>query len=257
MSLFLKTYLLLFLVVKLARSGIESDGDLLAGLVAGRLDGFQNKFDGFVVGLERGSKAAFVAHGGVVALLLEHALEGVEGLRGPAQRVREALGADGHDHEFLEVHVGVGMRAAVEHVEHGRGQDAGVDAAQVAIERNLQRLGHGAGGGHGDSQDGVGAQLALVGRAVERDHGLVEEALVGGVHAFQFGSNDGLNVGNGLENALAQVVALVAVAQFHGLMFAGGGARGHNGAAQCAAFQNYVCFHGGIAARIQGLRAHG
>ena len=99
--------------------------DLLAGLVAGLLDGFKDQFDGFVVGLERGSKAAFVAYGGVVALLLEHALEGVEGLCRPAQRLGEALGAHGHDHEFLKVDIGVGMGSAVEDVEHGRGEDAG------------------------------------------------------------------------------------------------------------------------------------
>jgi hypothetical protein len=34
-------------------------------------------------------------------------------------------------------------------------------------------------------------------------------------------------------------------------MLAGGGARRHNGAAQCAAFQNYVCFHGRVSAGIK------
>ena len=79
------------------------------------------------------------------------------------------------------------------------------------------------------------------------------QPLVGGVHAFQLGRDDGLHVGHGLQHALAQVVALVAVAQFHGLMLASGSARRHNGAAQCAAFQNHVCFHGGIAARVQNF----
>ena len=40
----------------------------------------------------------------------------------------------------------------------GHGQDAGADAAQVAIERRPLRGGGGARGGHGDGQDGVGAQ---------------------------------------------------------------------------------------------------
>ena len=67
------------------------------------------------------------------------------------------------------------------------------------------------------------------------------------------GRNHGFHVGHGLQDALAPVVALVAVAQFHGLMLAGGSARGHDGAAQCAAFQDYVRFHGRIAARVQNL----
>ena len=81
----------------------------------------------------------------------------------------------------------------------------------------------------------------------------VDEALVGGVHAFEFRGDDGLDILDGLQHAFAHVVALVAVAQFHGLMFAGGGARGHNGAAQRAAFQNHVRFHGRIAARIKNF----
>jgi hypothetical protein len=46
-------------------------------------------------------------------------------------------------------------------------------------------------------------------------------------------------------------VALVAVAQLHGLMLAGRSARRHNGAAHRAAFQNDVRLYGRIAARIQ------
>ena len=177
----------------------------------------------------------------------------MEGLGGPAQRVGEALGAHGHDHELLEVHVAVGMGSAVEHVEHGGGEHGGVDAAQVAVEGNLERLRDGSGGGHGDGEDGVGAQLGLVWRAVQGDHGLVDEALVGCVQALEFRRNDGFNIGDGLQHALAQIVALVPVAQFHGLMLAGGSARGHNCTAQSAAFQDYVSFHGRIAARVKNF----
>ena len=145
------------------------------------------------------------------------------------------------------------MRAAVQHVQHRRGQNARIDAAQVTVERNLQRLRDGARRGHGDGQNGIRAQLAFIRRAIELNHGLVDEPLVGGVHAFQLRRNHRLHIGHGLQNALAHVVALVAVAQFHGLMLAGGGARRHNGAAQGAAFQNHVRFHGRIAARIQNL----
>ena len=52
---------------------------------------------------------------------------------------------------------------------------------------------------------------------------------------------------------LPQEMALVAVAQFHGLMLAGGRARRHDGTAQGAALQDYVRFHGGIAARVQNF----
>ena len=46
-------------------------------------------------------------------------------------------------------------------------------------------------------------------------------------------------------------MALVTVAQFNGLMLTGRSARRHNGAAKCAALQNYVCFHGRVSTRIK------
>ena len=50
LSDFLKTYFLV-LVVEFAGGGIEGDGDLLAGLVAGLLDRFEDGFERFGVGL--------------------------------------------------------------------------------------------------------------------------------------------------------------------------------------------------------------
>src|SRR5216683_4588483 len=118
----------------------------------------------------------------------------MEDLGAPAEGVGEGFGADGHDHELLEVDVGVGVGAAVEDVHHGRGEQAGVNAAEVAVERELQGFGGGAGDGHGDGENGVGAELGFVFGAVDGDHGGVDEALVGGVHASEFGAEDALYV---------------------------------------------------------------
>ena len=216
----LEDVLFLFLVVELARRRIECDGDLLAGLVAGQLDGFENQLDGFAVRLERRSKSALVANRRVVSLLLQHALQRVEGLRRPAQRLAEALRAHGHDHEFLKVHVRVGVRAAVQHVQHRSGQHAGIHSAQIAIQRDFKRLRHGARGGHRYRQNRIRAQLAFVRRSIQRNHRLVDQPLVRRIHPFQFRRNHRLHVRYGLQHALAEVVALVAVAQLHGLMLA-------------------------------------
>ena len=221
------------------------------GVVAGEVDGFEDEFEGFVVGLERGCEAAFVADGGVVALFLEDAFEGVEDFGAPAEGVGEGFGADGHDHELLEVDVGVGVGAAVEDVHHGRGQEAGVDAAEVAVERELERFGGGAGDGHGDGEDGVGAELGFVFGAVDGDHGGVDEALVGGVHAGEFGGEDGLDVFDGVEDAFAEVVVLVAVAEFDGFVLAGGGSAGNGGAAFGSAVEEDVGFDGGVSAGVE------
>jgi hypothetical protein len=241
------------LVVELAGGGVEGDGDVFAGGVAGEFDGFDDEIEGLVVGLEAGSEAAFVADGGGVALLLEDAFEGVEDFGAPAEGVGEVFSADGHDHELLEVDVGVCVGAAVEDVHHGRGEEAGVDAAEVAVERELEREGRGAGAGHGDGEDGVGSEPGLVLGAVDGDHGGVDEALVGGVHAGEFGGEDGLYVFNGLEDTFAEVVLLVAVAEFDRFVLAGGGSAGDSGAATDAAFEDDVGFDCGVAAGVQNF----
>ncbi len=147
------------------------------------------------------------------------------------------------------------MRAAVQDVHHRRRQQAGSEAAEVLIERDAEVVGHGARRGHRDRQDRVGAQLALGRRAVEREHGVVELALVAGVHAFQLGGDHFVDVVDGLQHAFADVAALVAIAQLQRFVLAGGGAAGHGGAAARSAFQNDIGFDGGIAARIQNFAA--
>ena len=143
------------------------------------------------------------------------------------------------------------MGAAVDDVHHGRGEDGGVDAAEVAVEREAEGFGGGAGDGHGDGEDGVGAEVALVGGAVDGDHGGVDESLVGAVHAGELGGEDGLDVFDGFEDAFAEVDGLVSVAELDGLVLAGGGTGGDGGAAADAAFEDDVGLYGGVAAGVE------
>ena len=140
----------------------------LPGDVAGRLDRLEDEVERGAVGLEVGGEAALVAEAGGEAALVQHLLEGVVDLGAPAQRLAEGRRADRGDHELLDVDVGVGVRAAVEDVHHRDGQDVRVGAADVAEERQPGRLGRGVRDGERDAEDGVGAEVLLVGRAVER-----------------------------------------------------------------------------------------
>ena len=225
----------------------------MPGLVAGLVDGFDDDFQGLFVGFQVGGEAAFVADGGVVPLGLEDALEGVEDLGAHAQRLGEAGGAGRHDHEFLDVDVVVGVGAAVDDVHHRQGQYAGVGPADVLVERQAGFFGGGLGHGQRDAQDGVGAQLALVFGAVQLDHAHVDADLVDGVHADQVFGDDVVDVVDGLEDALAEVALLVAVAQLHGLALAGGCAGRHGGAAEGARLQIDFHLQGRIAAGIKDL----
>ena len=245
-------------VVPIRHGGVDGEHEVLAGLVAGLLDGGDDALEGVLVLLQVGSVAALIAHaGGGGAVLLEDGLEGVEHLGAHAQGFLPAGGADRHDHELLDVDVVGGMGAAVEDVHHRHGQGLGVHAADVVVEGQVQGVGSGAGAGQGHAEHGVGAEAGLVRGAVELDEQLVYRGLVEGVQA-QHGLGDlGVDVLNGLADALAQVTALVAVAELAGLVNAGGGAGGNSGAADGAVVQGDLDLNGRVAAGVKYLaRGH-
>ena len=140
------------------------------------------------------------------------------------------------------------MRAAVEDVHHRHRQHRRVHAAEIAIERNAEGIGRSAGAGHRDREDGIGAQAALVPRAVERDHGRVDQALIGRIHAGQFRRQNTFHVVDGMQDTAAEIMRFVAVAQLHCLMFSGRGAARHRCPAHGAAIEDDIGFYCRISA---------
>ena len=167
--------------------------------------------------------------------------------------------AHGHGHKFLHVHGIVGMRAAIQNVHHRHGKRIAGRVARKPREIFVQRLPRSrsgrARGRHGNGEDGVRAKIPFVRRAVGFDHAVVDRSLVGGIEASYRAGNLAIHAGDGLAHALAEVARFIAIAQFDGFVLAGGRARGHCGAARCAAFEDDIRFHGRIAARIQNLPA--
>src|SRR5262249_58225818 len=104
------------------------------------------------------------------------------------------------------------------------------------------------GGGQGDAEDRVGAELALVRRAIGGDQGGVEPHLVGRVAADGDPGQGGVDVLDGLGDALAQVAALVAVAELDRLVGARAGPGGDRGAAEGPVGQDHVDLDGRVAA---------
>src|SRR5208337_1832144 len=175
----------------------------------------------------------------------------------PAEGFAERGGSNGHGHEFLKIDGAVGMSAAIEDVHHGDGEKIagsirGV-AGEIFVERLFERNGSGASGGHGYRKDGVGTEPGFGGRAIEGDQIVVESALVGGVGTGDRFGDLGIYVGDGFEDALAKVLGLIAIAEFEGLVFAGGRARGNNGTAEGAGLKKDVGLDGRIAARVKDL----
>ena len=97
----------------------------------------------------------------------------------------------------------------------------GVDAAQVLVQRKTRRLGSGAGDGQRHAQDGVGTELGLVGGTVRGNQCGIDGALIEGVEAHDCVGALIIDVLDGLRDALAQVAALVAIAQLTCLKGAG------------------------------------
>ena len=66
--------------------------------------------------------------------------------------------------------------------------------------------------------------LHLFGVPSSFDHAAVERALVGGVKPGDSLGDFAVHVGDGFENALAEIARFIAVAQLEGFVFAGGSA---------------------------------
>jgi len=120
---------------------------------------------------------------------------------------------------------------AVDDVERGHGKhQLGVsrEVGDVTVERHALLGGTGLADGHGDGQDRVRPELALVLGAVERVHLRVDRLLVGRVAPDQRRADQLVDVVDGLHHALAHVLA-AAVAELDGLVNPRGGARGNRG----------------------------
>ena len=117
------------------------------------------------------------------------------------------------------------------------------------------RRGRGLGDRQRDAEDGIGAEPRLVGRAVERDHRLVDLDLRLRIHAADGVENLAVDRVDRLAHALAEIALLVAVAQLDRLVRAGRGARRHRGAAERAVLQHDVDLDGRIAAAVEDFAA--
>ena len=137
----------------------------------------------------------------------------------------------------------------------GTGSSRAAVPPTIAVERQPVGLRRGLSDRQRHAENGIGAEPAFVGRAVELDHGLVDLGLRLRIHAADGVEDFAVDRVHRLAHALAQIARLVAVAQFDRLMRAGGRARGHRGAPARAVFQNDIHFDGRIAATVQNFAA--
>ena len=170
-----------------------------------------------------------------------------------AECLTERGGTNRSNHELLDIHVGVRVRTTVEDVHHRNGKHVSVRATHVAEEGEVGRIGCRLRHGERDAEDGVRAKLALVVGAVQVDHDLVDETLLGGVEANDLGGDfvdDGVNR---LLHTLAQVTALVAVTTLDGLEGTGRCTGRDCRACERTVLERDLDLDGGVAARVKNL----
>ena len=240
-------------VVHLGGSAVEGDGDLLTRLVAGVGDRGEDHLQRLGTGADVRGEAPLVTDGRGKFFILEHLFQSVEGLDAGAEGLVEGVEAQGHHHKLLHVERIVGVGTAIDDVHHRRGQQPGRGAAEIAVERQAAVLGRRVGHGERNAEDRVRAQHLLVGRAVEFEHQFVDGRLVEGIAALQFVSDAGVDALDGLQHALAQIHARVAVPLLPGLVGAGARPRWNRGTTARAVGQGDVDLNRRIAAAVENL----
>mmetsp|Transcript_124212 Transcript_124212/g.322656 ORF Transcript_124212/g.322656 Transcript_124212/m.322656 type:complete len:520 (+) Transcript_124212:44-1603(+) len=259
----LEVQVILAILVELGGGNVGADLHLVC--VSRLLQGLHEHVQSLVVVLHGRRKATLVAHiAGVLAvLLLDAGLQVVVHLGAHDHGLHEARGADRQDHELLAGEAVARVAPAVDDVHRGHRHDELVDGlaaelGDVLVQRHLAGGGACAADCHGDRQDGIGTELGLapaplvLGAVELLDHLLVDARLVRDVHAHELGGDDVVDVGHGLEHALAEKPALVVVAQLKGLVDPRRGARGHRRAEE-RRLRAEVDLHGRVATGIENL----
>ncbi len=103
-----------------------------------------------------------------------------------------------------------------------------------------------------NAEDRVGAEPALVGRAVQLDHRLIEGPLLGGAGAGQRRGDLTVDVGDRTRDAIASP-GVAAIAKLDRLELAGRGAGGHRGQPAGARLKPHFNLDRRIAARVKDL----
>ena len=147
---------------ELRRRDVKRQCHIDTGLETRDGDRLDEQAQGCFVRIQVGSKAALVTHCSRQAPSAQNPAQRVIRLGAPAQRLAEGSGADGHDHELLQVDVVVGVLAAVDDVHHRRRQHMSVRPADVPIQRHSSRRRSGVRSSEGHRQHGVRAEPALV-----------------------------------------------------------------------------------------------
>ena len=228
----------------------------LAG-VASLFDRFNEEVETFLVVLNVRRETTFVTDVAriLAVLLLDDGLQVVVDFGAHLHRLLEGGSADRQDHELLHGELVTGVGTTVDDVEsrHREHQLAVTgEVGDVLVERHVLFGGASLGDGHGNREHGVGAELALVVRAIEvLAHEVIDRLLVARILTDERRGDDFVQVLHGLHDALAHVF-LAAVAKFHGFVDTRGRTTRHHGA-EHTLVRVHIGFNRRVTARVKNL----
>ncbi len=243
-----------FAVLEKLRGGyVQGEENVLPRGVTRLLDRLHDHLQRLLVALEVGGEPAFVTDGGIVALALEDFFQGMEDFRPHAQGLPEGIGPGGHDHELLDIHIVVGMGAAVDDIHHRQGQFPGIGTADILVQGEPGLLGCRLGAGERSPEKGVGPEVAFEVGAVEVQQLLVDARLVGGLPADKGPGDDFVDVFHGLQNPFAEIALFVAVPQFESLPLARRGSARDRRPPHGPAFEVDLYLHRRVPPRVENF----
>ena len=122
---------------------------------------------------------------------------------------------DGGDHEFLDLNVGVRVRATVEDVHHWNGQHMSVGATKVLVQGQLSGGCGSLRGSERNAQNCIRTDVALIRCSVNLHHGAIQSTLIASIHADNSRSQDLRHRVYCIQDALALVTVFIAIAAFN------------------------------------------
>ncbi len=89
------------------------------------------------------------------------------------------------------------MFTAVQDIHHRNRQNAGVDAADVFIERQADEISRRPSYSQGNAESCISAEFGFVGCSIESNHKIVDPSLIQNIFADDFGGNDVVDILHG------------------------------------------------------------
>ena len=160
------------------RGTVQRQYDIVAGRVACLFDARHDEIQRIGGRGEVRREASFVAYCGRQPLVMQAFFQRMENFCADTHCVSQIFRTDRHDHEFLKIYRIVGMFAAIDDVHHGNRQDMRRHAAHIAVQRQTACVGSSLGRSKAYAQNSVGAEAGFVFRAVQRNHGRIDFALI-------------------------------------------------------------------------------